>query len=58
MLCNGVCLYSRLGETRRAVATLREAIAAGVTNCALMMLDPDFDAIRSAPEFVDLMQGQ
>jgi len=57
MLYNGACLYSRLGETRRAVATLREAIAAGVTNYAWMKHDPDFDPIRNDPEFIELMQG-
>ena len=58
MLYNGACLYSRLGETRRAVATLREAIAAGVTNYAWMKHDPDFDPIRNDPEFIELMQGR
>jgi adenylate cyclase len=58
MLYNGACLYSRLGDTRRAVATLREAIAAGVTNYAWMKHDTDFDPIRNDPEFVELMQGQ
>jgi hypothetical protein len=54
---DGACLYSKLGETRRAVATLREAIAAGVTSYAWMKHDPDFDPIRKDPEFIELMQG-
>jgi TolB-like protein/Flp pilus assembly protein TadD len=58
MLYNGACLYSKLGEVRRAVATLRQAIAAGVTNFAWMKHDPDFDPIRNDPEFIELMQGQ
>jgi TolB-like protein/Flp pilus assembly protein TadD len=58
MLYNGACLYSRLGETRRAVDTLRQAIAAGVTNFGWMKNDPDFDPIRDDPEFQALMQGE
>jgi len=58
MLYNGACLYSRLGETRRAVDTLRQAIAAGVTNFGWMKNDPDFDPIRDDPEFQALMAGE
>jgi TolB-like protein/Flp pilus assembly protein TadD len=58
MLYNGACLYSRLGETRRAVDTLRQAIAAGVTNYGWMKHDPDFDPIRSDPGFMELMRGE
>jgi TolB-like protein/Tfp pilus assembly protein PilF len=58
MLYNGACLYSRLGETRRAVATLRQAVAAGVTNFGWMKHDPDFDPIRNDPEFIELITGQ
>lgn len=36
MLYNGACLYAQLGEKRRAIATLREAIAAGVENYGWM----------------------
>jgi TolB-like protein/Flp pilus assembly protein TadD len=56
MLYNGACLYSRLGEKRRAIDTLRQAIAAGVTNFGWMKNDPDFDPIRDDPEFVALME--
>jgi hypothetical protein len=57
MLYNGACLYSRLGETARAIDTLRQAIAAGVTNFGWMKHDPDFDPIRNEPGFVELMAG-
>jgi TolB-like protein/Flp pilus assembly protein TadD len=57
MLYNGACLYSRIGETRKAVDTLRQAIAAGVTNFGWMKHDPDFNPIRSDPEFMQLMEG-
>ena len=58
MLYNGACLYARLGDTRRAVATLREAIAAGVTNYGWMKHDPDLDPIRNDPEFISLFEKQ
>lgn len=58
MLYNGACLYSQLGETKRAVATLRDAIAAGVTNFGWMKNDPDLDPIRNDPEFLELVKGQ
>jgi TolB-like protein/Flp pilus assembly protein TadD len=58
MLYNGACFYSKLGETRRAIDTLRQAIAAGVTNFGWMKHDPDFDPIRNDPEFIELMQGR
>jgi TolB-like protein/Flp pilus assembly protein TadD len=58
MLYNGACLYSRLGEKQRAIDTLRQAIAAGVTNFGWMKHDPDFDPIRNEPGFLELMQGQ
>jgi len=54
MLYNAACLYARLGEPRRAVATLRQAIEAGVQNFAWMKNDPDFDSLRDDPEFVEL----
>jgi Flp pilus assembly protein TadD len=58
MLHNGACLYSQLGETQRAIATLRQAIAAGVAKFGWMKHDPDFDPVRNEPESIDLMQGQ
>jgi TolB-like protein/Flp pilus assembly protein TadD len=58
MLYNAACLYSRLGETRRAVDTLRQAIDAGVRNYSWMKNDPDLDAIRGDPEFIALMAGE
>jgi adenylate cyclase len=54
MLYNAACLYARLGELRRAVDTLRQAIEAGVQNFAWMKNDPDFDSLRDDPEFIEL----
>jgi TolB-like protein/Flp pilus assembly protein TadD len=58
MLYNGACLYSRLGDKQKAIATLKEAIAAGVTNYGWMKHDSDLDAIRNEPEFIALMQDE
>lgn len=58
MLYNGACLYAQLGEKRRAIATLREAIAAGVENYGWMKNDTDLDSLRDDPEFKELMEGK
>lgn len=58
MLYNGACLYAQLGDTKKAVATLRDAIGAGVTNYGWIKHDPDFDPIRKEPEYLELMKGQ
>jgi tetratricopeptide (TPR) repeat protein len=58
MLYNGACLYARLGETRRAVDTLRQAIDAGVRNFAWMRADPDLDSLRGDSEYIKLTEGQ
>jgi adenylate cyclase len=57
MLYNAACLYTRLGETRRAVDTLRQAIAAGVRNFDWMKHDPDLNALRDDPEFIELTRA-
>lgn len=54
MLYNGACLYAQLGEKRKAIATLRDAIAAGVTNFQWMMNDPDLYSLHDDPEFIEL----
>jgi adenylate cyclase len=58
MLYNGACLYAQLGETRRAVDTLRQAIAGGTENFGWMKNDPDLDPLRDDPEFKELMEGK
>jgi TolB-like protein/Flp pilus assembly protein TadD len=58
MIYNGACLYARLGETKKAIATLAEAVAAGVVNFSWMKHDPDLDPLRNDPEFLELMKGQ
>jgi adenylate cyclase len=57
MLYNGACLYARLGEKQKAIAALRDAIAAGVTNFQWMMNDPDLVPLHDDPEFQVLAKG-
>jgi adenylate cyclase len=57
MLYNGACLYARLGDPDRAIATLHQAIAAGVVNFGWMKQDPDLDTLRDNPGFMELMEG-
>jgi len=56
MLYTCACLYSRLVETQRAVETLRQAMSGGYENFGWMKHDPDLDALREGPEFIELMQ--
>jgi adenylate cyclase len=58
MLYNVVCVYSRLGETQRAIETLRQAITAGYENFPWLHNDPDLDALRDHPEFKALVAGR
>ena len=58
MLYNCACLYARLGETGRAVDTLRQAMSGGYENFGWMKHDPDLDSLREDPGFIDLMQGR
>jgi adenylate cyclase len=58
MLYNGACLYAQLGEKRRAIDTLREAITAGVENFGWIKNDTDLAALRDDPEFIELTAGK
>jgi tetratricopeptide (TPR) repeat protein len=58
MLYNVVCVYSRLGETQRAIETLRQAISAGYENFPWLHNDPDLDSLRGHPEFKALVAGR
>lgn len=58
MLYNGACLYAQLGEIRRAVESLRQAIAGGTANFGWMKNDPDLHPLRDDPEFRELMAGR
>ncbi len=58
MLYNCACLYARLGESVRAVDTLRQAIAGGYENFGWMKHDPDLDPLRGNADFVALLAGR
>lgn len=58
MLYNVTCLFARLGEPRRAVESLRQAIAAGYTAFAWIKQDPDMNPLREDPEFQALIAGR
>ena len=58
MLYNCSCLYARLGETARALDTLRQAIAGGYENFGWMKHDPDLDPLRDNPEFKAMVEGR
>ncbi len=58
MLYNGACLFAQLGETKKAIATLKEARAAGVTNIGWMKNDSDLMSLRDDPEFQELIRPQ
>ncbi len=57
MLYNGACLYAQLGETRKAVDALRQAIAGGTDIPGWTKNDPDLDPLRDDPEFIALTSG-
>ena len=58
MAYNAACLYAKLGETRRALDTLRQAIDAGVKNFQWMRHDPDLNSLREIPEFIAMTEDK
>jgi tetratricopeptide (TPR) repeat protein len=58
MLYNCACLYAQLGEKKRAIQTLKDAIAAGVTNFQWMVRDPDLVSLHDDPEFIELSKDR
>jgi tetratricopeptide (TPR) repeat protein len=58
MLYNCACLYAQLGEKKRAIQTLKDAIAAGVTNFQWMVRDPDLAGLYDDPEFIELSKDR
>ncbi len=55
MLYNCACLYSRLGETDKAIETLRGAMAKGYADDGWLAHDPDLDGLRAHPDFIALL---
>jgi len=58
MMYYGACLYSRLGEKKRAVQLIKDAVTNGYENFEWIKKDPDFDTIRNEPEYRELMKGK
>jgi Flp pilus assembly protein TadD len=56
MLYNAACMYAALGESSRAIDTLRQAVEAGYTNVGWMQNDPDLIPLRDDPAYVDLLR--
>jgi adenylate cyclase len=58
MLYNTACVYSRLGESRRAVEALHQAISAGWVEFDWLRNDPDLDPLRDDADFKALLSGR
>jgi hypothetical protein len=50
-------VYACLGDKAKAIAALRDAVAAGVTNYQWWQHDPDLHSLRDDPEFIALSKG-
>jgi tetratricopeptide (TPR) repeat protein len=57
MLYNAACMYASLGESSRAIDTLRQAVEAGYTNVGWMQNDPDLIPLRDDPAYVDMLRA-
>jgi serine/threonine protein kinase/Tfp pilus assembly protein PilF len=58
MLYNAACAYARINEKELAIKTLRDIILGGYEDFDWIKRDPDFDNIRSEPEYIELMKGK
>jgi serine/threonine protein kinase/tetratricopeptide (TPR) repeat protein len=58
MMYYGACLYSRLGDKKRAVELIRDAVANGYENFNWIKQDPDFESIRNESGYIELMKGK
>jgi TolB-like protein/Tfp pilus assembly protein PilF/predicted Ser/Thr protein kinase len=58
MLYNAACFYSRTGERRLAVESLKGAAAAGFRYFEWVKRDPDLESIRNDPGYIELMKGK
>lgn len=54
ILYNCACVYSRLGETDRALVALRQSIEKGHASFGWMRNDPDLATLHDHPEFLAL----
>jgi TolB-like protein/Flp pilus assembly protein TadD len=58
MMYNIACFYSRMGENKLAIESLKNSIAAGLEDYEWIKRDADFDFIRDDPEYIELMKGK
>ena len=58
MMYNIACFYSRMGEVKLAMESLRNSIAAGLEDYEWIKRDADFDNVRNEPEYLELMKGR
>jgi serine/threonine protein kinase/Flp pilus assembly protein TadD len=58
MLYNAACCYSRIGEKKLAMKSLKESVMAGLEDYDWIKTDPDFDSLREEPEYIELMKGK
>jgi serine/threonine protein kinase/Flp pilus assembly protein TadD len=56
MLYNGACFYARMGDSVRAVESLRAAVEAGFENFEWIKRDADLESIRSDPGYIELVK--
>jgi len=57
-LYNLACAQCLLGDTVTALATLKRAVVAGYSNFKHMSTDPDLEALRTNPDFIQLIKQQ
>jgi hypothetical protein len=55
VLYNKACLHALAGQREAALAAVRDSIAAGFTDYAKFLSDPDFDSLRGDPGFTSLV---
>jgi len=58
MLYNAACCYARMGENFLAVEALKNSMAAGLEDYEWIKRDPDFEAIRNDPGYIELMKDK
>ncbi len=58
MLYNAACCYARMGELILAVEALKSSFTAGLEDVEWTKRDPDLDAIRKEPGYIELMKGK
>jgi len=58
MMYNAACFYSRMGETKLALESLKNSIVAGLEDYEWIKRDVDFDSIRNEPEYIEIMKGK